>query len=103
MEKIKITNNVPYLIRIDANHNVIKYKRIYKYFLILNKRGYSFTRKKDLKAFLYEKIQDKTYKNKNEIDGQHVSCIVTNRSIINDVVHVHVYDLFNITSFWDNY
>ena len=103
MEKIKITNNVPYLIRIDSNHNVIIYKRIYKYFLILNNKGYSFTRKKDLKAFLYEKIQDKTYYDKNHVDEQRVSCIVTNRAIINDVVHVHIYDLFNISSFWDNY
>ena len=103
MDKIKITNNVPYLISIDANHNVTEYKRIYKYFLILNKRGYSFTRKKDLKNFLYEKIEDKTYKNKNEVDEQRVSCVVTNRSIINDVVHVHIYDLFNVSSFWDNY
>ena len=103
MEKIKITNNVPYLIRIDSNHNAITYKRIYKYFLVLNNKGYSFTRKKDLKAFLYERINDKTYKNKNEIDEQRVSCIVTNRAIINDVVKVHIYDLFNITSFWDNY
>ena len=103
MNKIKITNNVPYLIRIDSNHNVFEYKRVYKYFLVLNNRGYSFTRKKDLKAFLYEKINDKTYHNKNEIDEQRVSCIVTNRAIINDVVHVHIYDLFNISSFWCNY
>lgn len=101
--KIKITNNVPYLIRIDSNHNVMEYKRVYKYFLILNNKGYSFRRKRDLKAFLYERIGDKTYSNKNEIDEQRVTCIVTNRSIINDVVKVHVYDLFNITSFWDNY
>ena len=103
MKKIKITNNVPYLIRIDSNHNVIEYKKIYKYFLVLNNKGYNFKRKKDLKAFLYEKIKDKTYHNKNEIDEQRVSCIVTNRAIINDVIKVHVYDLFNITSFWDNY
>ena len=103
MEKIKITNNVPYLIRIDSNHNVIIYKRVYKYFLVLNNRSYSFTRKKDLKAFLYERINDKTYHNKNHIDEQIVSCVVTNKSIINDVVKVHVYDLFNISSFWDNY
>ena len=103
MKKIKITNNVPYLIRIDSNHNVIEYKKIYKYFLVLNTKGYNFKRKKDLKAFLYEKIKDKTYHNKNEIDEQRVSCIVTNRAIINDVIKVHVYDLFNITSFWDNY
>ena len=103
MEKIKITNNVPYLIRIDDKHNVIEYKRIYKYFLALNNRGYSFTRKKDLKAFLYEKIKDKTFNNKNHIDEQRVSCVVTNRAIINDVVLVHIYDLFNISSFWDNY
>ena len=103
MEKIKITNNVPYLIRIDANHNVIEYKRVYKYFLILNNKGYSFTRKRDLKVFLYEKIQDKTYHNKNHIDEQRVSCVVTNRSIINDVIYLHIYDLFNISSFWDNY
>ena len=93
MGKIKITNNKPYL----------QYKKIYEYFLILNKQGYSFTRKKDLKAFLYEKIDDKTYKNKNEIDEQRVSCVVTNRKLVNDVVHVHVYDLFNNTPFWDNY
>ena len=103
MNKIKITNNTPYLIKIDSDHNVLEYKRIYKYFLVLDKRGYSFTRKKDLKAFLYEKIHDKTYHDKNHVDEQHVSCIVTNRSIINDVIEVHVYDLFNITSFWDNY
>ena len=103
MKKIKITNNVPYLIRIDSNHNVIEYKKIYKYFLVLNNKGYNFKRKKDLKAFLYEKIKDKTYHNKNEIDEQRVSCIVTSRAIINDVIKVHVYDLFNITSFWDNY
>ena len=103
MEKIKITNNVPYLIKIDCNHNVVKYNRIYGYFLILNNKGYSFKRKKDLKAFLYERIKDKTFRNKNEIDDQLVSCIVTNRAIINDVVKVHIYDLFNITSFWDNY
>lgn len=103
MDKIKITTNVPYLFKIDNNHNVIEYKRIYKYFLVLNNRGYSFTRKKDLKSFLYEKIEDKTFSNKNEVDEQRVSCVVTNRSIINDVVHVHIYDLFNITSFWDNY
>lgn len=103
MEKIKITNNVPYLIRIDSNHNAIEYKRVYKYFLVLNNKGYSFTRKRDLKAFLYDKIKDKTYKNKNEIDEQIVSCIVTNKAIINDVVKVHVYDLFNISSFWGNY
>ena len=103
MNKIKITNNVPYLIRIDSNHNVKQYKRIYKYFLILDNKGYSFTKKRDLKDFLYEKIQDKTYYNKNEIDEQRVSCVVTNRAIINDVVHVHIYDLFNISSFWDNY
>ena len=95
MKNIKITNNVPYL----SDHNV----NVYKYFLILNEKGYSFTRKKDLKVFLYEKIEDKTFKNKNEIDELRVSCIVTNRSIINDVVHVHIYDLFNISSFWDNY
>ena len=95
MDKIKITNITPYL----SN----EYKRIYKYFLIVNNKGYSFTRKKDLKAFLYDKIQDKTYKNKNHIDEQRVSCVVTNRSVINDVVHVHIYDLFNITSFWHNY
>ena len=103
MEKIKITNNVPYLIRIDSNHNAVEYKRIYKYFLILNNKGYNFTRKKDLKAFLYEKINDKTYHDKNHVDEQRVSCVVTNRAIINDVVHVHVYDLFNISSFWNNY
>lgn len=97
MEKIKITNKVPY------SHNAIEYNRIYKYFLILNNKGYNFKRKKDLKAFLYEKIEDKTYKNKNEIDEQKVSCIVTNRSIVNDVIKVHVYDLFNVSSFWDNY
>lgn len=103
MEKIKITYNVPYLFRIDSKHNVIEYKRIYKYFLVLNNKGYSFIRKKDLKAFLYEKIQDKTFHNKNEVDDQRVSCVVTNKSIINDVVKVHIYDLFNISSFWDNY
>ena len=103
MKKIKITNNVPYLIKVDSNHNVKQYKKVYKYFLILNNKGYSFTRKKDLKVFLYEKIADKTYQNKNEIDEQRVLCIVTNRSIINDVVKVHIYDLFNISSFWDNY
>ena len=103
MERIKITNNVPYLIRIDSNHNVVEYKRVYKYFIIVNKRGYSFTKKKDLKAFLYERIEDKTYHDKNQIDEQRVSCIVTNRNLINEVVHVHVYDLFNVTSFWDNY
>lgn len=103
MKRIKITNNVPYLIRIDSKHNVTEYKKVYKYFLILNNKGYSFTRKRDLKAFLYEKIEDKTYNNKNHIDEQRVSCVVTNRAIINDVVKVHVYDLFNITSFWDNY
>ena len=92
MKKVKITNNVPF-----GN------KRIYEYFIILNNKGYNFKRKKDLKAFLYEKLHDKTYHNKNEIDEQRVSCIVTNRKIINDVVKVHVYDLFNITSFWDNY
>lgn len=101
--KIKITNNVPCLFRIDSNHNVVEYKKIYKYFLVLNNKGYNFGRKRDLKAFLYEKIKDKTYSNKNEIDEQRVSCIVTNRAIINDVVKVHVYDLFNISSFWDNY
>ena len=98
MDKIKITNNMPYLFS-----NSKQYKRIYKYFLILNNKGYSFTRKRDLKAFLYEKIHDKTYSNKNEIDEQRVSCVVTNRSIINNVVKVHVYDLFNISSFWSNY
>ena len=103
MKNIEITNNTPYLISIDSNHNVIEYKRVYKYFLIINGKGYSFTRKKDLKAFLYEKIKDKTYKNKNEVDEQRVSCVVTSRSIINDVIKVHVYDLFNISSFWDNY
>ena len=103
MDKIKITNNVPYLIKVDYNHNVKQYKKVYKYFLILNNKGYNFTTKKALKAFLYEKIQDKTYTNKNEIDEQRVSCVVTNRSIINDVVKVHIYDLFNISSFWDNY
>ena len=103
MEKVKITNNVPYLIRIDSNHNVFKYKRVYKYFLILDNKGYNFMRKRDLKSFLYEKIQDRTYHDKNHIDGQIVSCIVTNRSIINDVVKVHIYDLFNIDSFWGNY
>ena len=103
MSKIKITNNIPYLIRIDSNHNVIQYKKVYKYFLVLNNKGYSFTRKRDLKAFLYEKIQDKTYHDKNQIDEQRVSCIVTNRAIINDIVKVHVYDLFNISSFWCNY
>lgn len=103
MERIKITNNVPYLIRIDSNHNVIEYKRVYKYFLVLNNKGYSFTRKKDLKAFLHEKIQDKTFYDKNNVDEQIVSCVVTNREIINDVIKVHVYDLFNISSFWCNY
>ena len=103
MSKIKITNKLPYLIKIDSNHNVLEYKKVYKYFLFLDNKGYSFARKKDLKAFLYEKIEDKTYSNKNEIDEQRVSCVVTNRSIINDVVKVHIYDLFNITSFWDNY
>ena len=103
MENIKITYNVPYLIKIDSNHNAVEYKRVYKYFLVLDNKGYSFTRKKDLKAFLYEKIQDKTYHDKNHIDEQRVSCIVTNKAIINDVVHVHIYDLFNIDSFWDNY
>ena len=103
MKKIKITNNVPYLIKVDSNHNAIEYKRVYKYFLTLDNKGYNFKRKKDLKAFLYEKIQDKTYNDKNHIDEQRVSCIVTNRAIINDVVHVHIYDLFNITSFWGNY
>ena len=104
MNKIKITNNVPYFCTPNAyNCNSKQYKRIYEYFLVLNKKGYSFTCKKDLKAFLYEKIKDKTYKNKNEIDEQRVSCIITNRSIINDVVHAHIYDLFNISSFWDNY
>lgn len=103
MSKIKITNHVPYLIRIDSDHNAIEYKRVYKYFLILNNKGFTFNRKKDLKAFLYERIADKTYHDKNHIDGQRVSCVVTNKSIINDVVHVHIYDLFNITSFWDNY
>ena len=104
MNKIKITNNVPYLMKVNAkDFNCMQYKRIYKYFLVLNNKGYSFTRKKDLKAFLYEKLEDKTYHNKNHIDEQRVSCIVTNRAIINDVVHVHVYDLFNISSFWDNY
>ena len=97
MDKIKIINNVPYFC------NSKPYKRIYEYFLILNTKGYNFTTKKDLKAFLYEKIKDKTYSNKNEIDEQKVSCVVTNRKTINDVVHVHIYDLFNITSFWDNY
>ena len=100
---IKITNNTPYLFKIDSDHNVTEYKRVYRYFLVLNERGYSFKRKKDLKEFLYEKIQAKTYHNKNEIDEQRVSCVVTNRSITNDVVHVHIYDLFNISSFWDNY
>ena len=94
MKNIKITNNTPYL---------NGFKKIYEYFLILNNKGYSFKRKKDLKAFLYDKIQDKTYSNINAIDEQHVSCMVTNRSMINDVVHVHIYDLFNITSFWHNY
>lgn len=103
MEKIKITNHVPYLIRIDDNHNVIEYKRVYKYFLVINNKGYNFKRKKDLKAFLYKKIQDKTFHNKNEIDEIKVSCVVTNRAIINDVVKVHIYDLFNVSSFWDNY
>ena len=103
MKKIKIINNVPYLFKIDNNHNVKQYKKVYKYFLIIGNKGYNFTKKKDLKEFLYEKIRDKTFSNKNEIDEQIVSCVVTNRSIINDVVHVHVYDLFNISSFWDNY
>ena len=104
MDKIKITYNTPYFCTSTAyNCNSKQYKRVYKYFLILNRRGYSFTRKKDLKNFLYEKIQDKTYHNKNHIDEQRVSCIVTNRSLVNDVVHVHIYDLFNIPSFWDNY
>ena len=99
MKNIKITNNVPYL----CDNNDRQYKKIYWYFLVLNNQCYSFTCKRDLKSFLYEKIQDKTYKNKNEIDEQRVSCIVTNRKTINDVVHVHIYDLFNISSFWDNY
>ena len=104
MDKIKSINNTPYFCTdISVSCNSKQYKKIYEYFLILNKRGYSFTKKKDLKAFLYEKIEDKTYRNKNEIDEQRVSCVVTNRSIINDVVHVHIYDLFNISSFWDNY
>ena len=103
MEKIKITNSKPYFCTNMAyNCNSKQYKKIYEYFLILNKRGHNFTRKKDLKSFLYEKIQEKIYHNKNEIDEQHVSCVVTNRSVVNDVVHVHVYDLFNITSFCDN-
>ena len=97
MEKIKITYNVPYFC------NSSQYKRVYKYFLILNSKGYNFTRKKDLKSFLYEKIQEKIYHNKNEIDEQRVSCVVTNRSVVNDVVHVHVYDLFNVSSFWDSF
>ena len=83
--------------------NSKQYKRIYEYFLVLNKKGYSFTKKRDLKAFLYEKIKDKTYNNKNHIDEQRVSCIITNRKTINDVVHVHIYDLFNISSFWYNH
>ena len=103
MNKIKITYNVPYLFSVDDNHNVIEYKRIYKYFLVLNNKGYSFKRKKDLKRFLYEKINEKTFHNKNEVDEQRVSCVVTNKAIINDVVKVHIYDLFNIGSFWDNY
>lgn len=98
MKKVKITNNVPYLFNTDK-----QYKRIYKYFLILNNKGYNFKRKSDLKSFLYKKIGDKTYKNKNEVDEQRVSCVVTNRVTINEVIKVHVYDLFNITSFWDNY
>lgn len=100
MKNIKITNNKPYLYN---NNNDNQYKKIYEYFLILNNRGYSFARKKDLKAFLYEKIHDKTYSNKNEIDEQRVSCVVTNRKTVNNVVKVHVYDLFNISSFWSNY
>ena len=104
MENIKITNNTPYFCTNMAyNCNSKQYKRVYKYFLVLENKGYSFTRKKDLKAFLYKKIKDKTYKNKNQIDEQRVSCVVTNRKIINDTVHVHIYDLFNVTSFWDNY
>ena len=102
MNKIKINNKMPYFCTANA-YNSKKYKKIYEYFLILDKKGYSFTRKNDLKNFLYEKITDRTYKNKNEIDEQQISCIVTNRSVVNDVVHAHVYDLFNITSFWDNY
>ena len=96
---IKITNKVPYL----GDNNDNQYKKIYEYLLVLDSKGYSFTCKKDLKSFLYERIKDKTYKNKNEIDEQHVTCIVTNRSVINDAVKVHVYDLFNISPFWDNY
>ena len=103
MNKIKITNNVPYLIRIDSNYNTIEYKRIYEYFIILNKRGYNFTTKKALKAFLYEKIKDKTFGDVNQLTGTIVFCIVTNKKIINDVIRVHIYDLFNVTPFWDNY
>lgn len=100
MEKIKITNHVPYFCWLNATEfNCNQYKRIYEYFLILNGKCYNFKRKKYLKAFLYERIRDKTYHNKNEIDEQRVSCIVTK----NDVVKVHVYDLFSISSFWDNY
>ena len=104
MNKIKITNNTPYFCTNNAyNCNSEQYKRIYEYFLVLNNKGYSFTRKRDLKSFLYEKIQNKTYHDKNHVDEQRISCIVTNRKTINDVIHVHVYDLFNISSFWDNY
>ena len=104
MSKIRITNKIPYFCTdIAYDCNCQQYKKIYEYFLILDNKGYSFTRKKDLKAFLYEKIQDKTYKNKNHIDEQHVSCVVTNKKTINDVIEVHIYDLFNICSFWDNY
>lgn len=99
MNRIKITNKVPYLG--ESNDN--GYKKIYEYILILNNKGYSFTRKRDLKSFLYERIKDKTYNNKNHIDEQRVSCIVTTRKTIKDVVKVHIYDLFNISSFWDNY
>lgn len=103
MEKVKITNNVPYLYGIDANHNVIEYKRVYKYFLTLDQKSYNFKRKKDLKNFLYKKIQDKTLHDVNQVTEIRVSCVVTNRNIINDVVKVHIYDLFNVTPFFCNY
>lgn len=103
MNKIKITYNVPYLIKIDENYNAKEYKKVYEYCIIVNNKHYSFTKKRDLKKFLYEKIQDKTFHDVNELTGTTVSCVVTNRSIINDVIRVHVYNLFNITPFWYNY
>lgn len=103
MNKVKITYNVPYLCTIDENYNSKTYTKVYEYFVIIDNKGYSFTRKRDLKKFLYDKIQDKTFHDVNQLTGTRVSCVVTNRTIINDVVKVHIYNLFNVTPFFCNY